>query len=244
MQRLRVKVLVLSGLQPGLDNPQQGGCWSGCSCWLLLEGVDPNLFHGEVACGLKKTQIILVVAFGKRLLALTIPLSSETLGLMCKRANLLSFFSTLLTYLSSDCSLLSLRLLTYTFLFFIYTSFPCAPVIFLSSHTGDGNEKEEIGIRRNSVPGKRDPAALSKACQNLSSVLETSSPAPRNPWSLERAVLLLNLGIRQEKLAAQSRTASGLCQNTSTKTSSLHLLCGGSSTFTFRFPAFHVHLLD
>lgn len=68
--------------------------------------------------------------------------SSETLGLICERANLLSFFSTFLTYLSSDCSLLSLRLLSYTFLFFTYTSFPCAPVIFLSSHTGDGNAKE------------------------------------------------------------------------------------------------------
>lgn len=163
------------------------------------------------------TTFIPVVAFGKRLLGLTTPLSSETLGLICKRANLLSFFSTFLTYLSSDCSLLSLRLLSYTFLFFIYTSFPCAPVIFLSSRTGDGNAKEEIRIRRNSVPGKHDPAALSKACQDLSSVLETSSPALRNPWSLERAVLLLNLGIRQEKLAAQSRTASGLCQNASTK---------------------------
>lgn len=51
----------------------------------------------------------------------------------------------------------------------------------------------------------------------LSSILETCTPALRNPWSLESAILLLNLGIWQEKLATQSRTASDPCQNAITK---------------------------
>lgn len=128
------------------------------------------MFHVKVACELKEIQIIHVVAFGKWLLGLTSPLSSETLGLVCKCANLLSFFSTFLTYFSSDCSVLSLRLLSYTFLFLIpKTLLVLHSFFFLSSHTGDGNAKEEIGIRHNSVPQKHDPAALSNGSQNSTS---------------------------------------------------------------------------
>lgn len=99
--------------------------------------------------------------------------------------------------------------------------------------------RRKLGLERNSVPGE-----TWSSCSLWSLPEPVLCPGDVLPISEEPMVTGEGLscywiwGSDKKNWLPKSRTASGLCQNASTQTSSLHLLCGGSSTFTFRFPAF------
>lgn len=178
------------------------------------------------------------------------------LGSYKKGTNLLLFFSRFLTYLSSDGSAFSLRLLSYTFLFFIYTLYPRAwkgSSHSLSSHTRAGNMlpecqhvKEEIRIRHSPVLQKHDPAALSKGSQRSPSVLCLGDvlSRPEEPVVAGECYLVIESGDRTRKMGSPKPPRVRSLPGRHHQTSSLHLLCRGYSTFTFPYPVFHFHLLD